>query len=337
MQVGTMINASGVLGLFVLGVALLRLVRSGGSPPDQPIDRRGGQVAPIQSPRPGVGAVRSWGYQLQDLDIEQSAASPFDLLVVDASKDGSAARQLTSAEVARLQRKADGSRRLVLAYASIGEAESYRPYWDETWKTSPPEWLLHENCDWAGNYAVRFWHREWQRLMYGTDGAYLDRIQQQGFDGIYIDKCDVFEDLRTHAPGIAAARPQMEEDMVAFVRGISRHLKSRDRSFLVVMQNAEALLGHAGLMAAIDAVAKEELIYGVDGTERPNDAEEIKWSRSSLDRARLAGKPVLVVEYLGTQDKVVRAARLTRDFGYVLYVAPRDRQLDRLSFDVRET
>ena len=76
-----------------------------------------------QGHRPSLGAVRSWGYQLQDLDIARAAASPFDLLVIDYTKDGSDETRLTLAEIERMKRKPDGSRRIVLAYVSIGEAD----------------------------------------------------------------------------------------------------------------------------------------------------------------------------------------------------------------------
>ena len=115
-------------------------------------------AGPSQRGRPALGSVKSWGYQLQDLDIARAAASPFDLLVIDYTKDGSDETRLTSAEIERMKRKPDGSRRIVLAYVSIGEAESYRPYWDATWKKQRPEWLLRENPEWKENYAVCFWH-----------------------------------------------------------------------------------------------------------------------------------------------------------------------------------
>jgi cysteinyl-tRNA synthetase, unknown class len=263
-------------------------------------------------------------------------ASPFDLLVIDYTRDGSEATRLTPAEIERLKRKPDGSRRLVLAYVSIGEAESYRPYWDKSWARAKPSWLLRENKDWPENYAVCFWEPGWQDLMCGSADAYLDRIQDQGFDGLYLDKCDVFEDLQAHERKIAASRPDIEGDMVGFVQAISRHLKARDPEFLIVMQNAEVLLNHAELLAAIDGVAKEELLYGIDAVERKNGDDEVAWSKACLDRARRAGKPVLVVEYLAARDKIARAAETISGFGYVLYVAPRDRALKRLNYDVLE-
>ncbi len=286
--------------------------------------------------RPALSEVSSWGYQLQNLDIARAAASPFDLLVIDYTKDGSEETRLKPAEIERLKRKPDGSRRIVLAYVSIGEAESYRPYWQASWKRSKPDWLLRENPDWPENYSVCFWDPGWQRLMCGADDGYLDRVQRQGFDGVYLDKCDVFEDLKEHEKRVASTRPNIERDMVAFVRSISEHLKSRDPDFLIVMQNAEVLLQHKDLVAAIDGVAKEELVFGIDAPEKKNAADEVEFSKACLDRAKRAGKPVLVVEYLNARDKIAKAAELVAGFGYVLYIAPKDRELKRLNYDVLE-
>lgn len=279
---------------------------------------------------------RNWGYQLQDIDVARAAASPYDVLVIDYARDGTEETRLTAAELERLKRKPDGGRRLVIAYVSIGEAESYRPYWDANWKRNKPLWLLKENPEWEENYAVCFWDPGWQRLICGRPDSYLDRVQAQGFDGVYLDKCDVFEDLQAHAKKVAATRPDIQQDMVEFVARISRHLKSRDPEFLVIMQNAEVLLERAELMAAIDGAAKEELVYGLDGPEKKNAPDEIEFSRDLLDRAKRAGKPVFVVEYLNDRGKITDAARTIADCGYVLYTAAKDRELKRLSYDTLE-
>ncbi|MGE0769169.1 MAG: MJ1477/TM1410 family putative glycoside hydrolase [Hyphomicrobiaceae bacterium] len=283
--------------------------------------------------KPDLATVKRWGYQLQDLDVKQAAASSFDLLVVDYARDGARDTALKPAEVARLATRPDGSRRLVLAYLSIGEAESYRFYWRKQWERQPPGWLLGENPDWDQNYAVRFWDRDWQALLYGNPDAYLDQILAQGFDGIYLDKCDVTEDLRTRERKAASERTDLDADMVDLVRRLAAYGRARRPGFLVVMQNAEPLLERVELRREIDAVAKEELFYGLEAAEKPNDRDEIEWARERLDLMRKDGKPVFVVEYLGNAAKIAKAAEAARDYGYVLYTADKSRELDRLRDD----
>ncbi len=288
----------------------------------------------------GVGAsaavasladVRSWGYQLQHLDLQKAAVSPYDLLVIDYSKDGSNEGILTPTEIDRLKRKPDGGRRFVVAYLSIGEAESYRPYWQPGWKRNKPEWLLGENPEWEENYAVCFWEPGWQNLMCGSPDAYLDRILAQGFDGIYLDKCDVVDDLREHFKSTARSRKDLEGDMVAFVQRLSAYAKAKHPGFVVIMQNAEPLLERPALRAAIDAVGKEELLFGLDSPEKPNTKGEIAWSHDLMQLIAADGKPVFMVEYLDNPAKIREAATEAKKRGYILYVAPKDRELDKLA------
>ena len=286
--------------------------------------------APAGSAVERLGAARSWGYQLQGLNVARAAASSFDILVVDYAKDGSDDTALKPAEVARLQQKPDGGRRIVLAYLSIGEAESYRFYWRKEWKRQKPAWLLGENPDWDENYAVCFWDPGWQALLFGTGEAYLDRILAQGFDGIYLDKCDVTEDLKRHERKAAATRTDLDADMVQLVRQIADYARKARPGFLVVMQNAEPLLERPELRSAIDAVAKEELLYGLDKVEKANDADEVTWSRTRLELMRRDAKPVLVVEYLDDAAKSTAAADQLRALGYVPYISSKSRELDRL-------
>ncbi len=118
-------------------------------------------------------------------------ATGYDMFVIDLFCCG---EQLGPAQVEALSTKPGGGKRLVLCYMSIGEAEDYRWYWDPAWETDPPSWLGSENPDWPGNYLVEYWDPEWQAIIYGSPDSYLDRVVAAGFDGVYLDKVDSFED-----------------------------------------------------------------------------------------------------------------------------------------------
>jgi len=113
-----------------------------------------------------------------------------DLLIIDAFFEG---RPLSATEISSLKVKSRGGERLVIAYMSIGEAEDYRYYWKDDWKDDPPSWLDEENREWEGNYKVRYWDPEWKDLILGNEEAYLDRIMEMGFDGVYLDLIDAYE------------------------------------------------------------------------------------------------------------------------------------------------
>jgi cysteinyl-tRNA synthetase, unknown class len=294
---------------------------------------------PLQVPRskPAASsaalAIASWGYQLQKLDLRHAAESPFDLLVIDYTKEGDDESALTPAELARLKQKPDGSQRRVVAYLSIGEAESYRGYWQPSWKRTKPTWLLKENPEWKENYAVSFWDPGWQSIMCGNPQARLDRILAAGFDGVYLDKCDVYEDMRSRHMPEANARPDLEADMVAFITRLSGYAKARNPNFLVIMQNTESLLDRKELRRVLDGVAKEELVYGVDSPEKKNSREDFEFSRAQLDLMKRDGKFVLVVEYLSSAAKIEDATRAIQPLGYTLFISPKNRELDKLPYD----
>ena len=46
----------------------------------------------VQTPARLLAAAKSWGYQLQKFDPDTLAASPYDMLVIEYSRDGKAAR-----------------------------------------------------------------------------------------------------------------------------------------------------------------------------------------------------------------------------------------------------
>ena len=278
--------------------------------------------------------IASWGYQLQKLDIGHAAASPYDLLVIDPTLDGTVDTALTRADLARLQSRPDGQRRRVLAYLSIGEAESYRAYWDNRWAHSKPDWLLGENPQWKQNYAVCFWNPDWQGLMCGAPEAGLDRILASGFDGVYLDKCDVVDDLKRRYKDAAASRTDLEGDMVRFIAQLSDYAKARSPNFLVVMQNAESLLDRAGLRQCLDGAAKEELIYGGNGPEKLNAPADLAQSRRLFDQMLADGKFVLAVEYLNDDAKIQHALATLRGFNYAPCISAKNRKLDRLDYDL---
>ena len=278
-------------------------------------------------------AIKTWGYQLQKVSMKDVAASAFDLMVIDYSKDGSDAQAFTPGDIQRMKAKPDGSRRQVIAYMSIGEAESYRYYWDPAWTDRKPTWLLDENPDWKENFSVCYWDPGWQGQFCGNPTAYLDKIIAAGFDGVYLDKCDVFEDLQNRNKKVADSRSDLEGDMVNFVTRLSQYAKVRKPTFAIIMQNAEVLLEHDNLRQAIDAVAKESLLYGEPGPEKPNPKDEVTFARSLLDLARSDGRTVFVVEYLNDADKMREATATLDSFGYLSTISPKNRKLDRLNTD----
>ncbi|MGE0701909.1 MAG: endo alpha-1,4 polygalactosaminidase [Hyphomicrobiaceae bacterium] len=300
--------------------------------------------------------MRSWGYQLQRVDPERIAASPFDLVVVDYSRTGKDTGRFDRAEVDRMRQRPDGSSRVVLAYLSIGEAEDYRYYWRDRWvetvdvlekastapapvgamperapsprlkalrvpRLSAPAWLGRESDAWPGNYLVRYWDAEWQSLIYQGADSYLARILAAGFDGVFLDRIDTFQ-------VVSADRPSARQDMIRLVVEIARVARRAKPDFLVVPQNGEQLLADPTYLAVIDAIAKEDFLFGEEEDGRRNSPSTVSRSMRWLAPALNRGVPVLIVEYVRDQA-VAEALKVDIERrGFVPYFAVR--ALDRL-------
>jgi cysteinyl-tRNA synthetase len=282
--------------------------------------------------------IRSWGYQLQNDSIAPLVNSPYDVIVIDYAKQN---KPITAAEVAAMKKKPDGSRRLVISYISIGEAEDYRYYWgDRAWQDKrnrlPP--VAAENPEWKGNYAVQFWEQEWQNLILFDRDSYINRIIDAGFDGIYLDKVDIVDDLKGKTP----AGTEASDLMIQFIRKMSIVAKQRNPQFLIIPQNAEGLLEDEGYRASIDGIGKEGLFYTTGfydpakpaSTPKRLSSADIKWSTDLLSKLKKDGKLVMVVEYVNQPDLIERSLKDLTALGFVPYFGPRD--LSYLSY-IKET
>lgn len=269
--------------------------------------------------RANLSGVQSWGYQLQQVDPDLVADTPYDLVVVDYSRDGTAERAFARDEVAQMQRRPDGRTRIVLAYLSIGEAEDYRFYWQRDWASAPPPWLGAENPDWPGDYAVRYWDPQWQSLILGSPGAYLDAILAAGFDGVYLDRVDAFDVLE---PGMSrATRLKL---MAGFVEAIAAYAREHRPGFIVLGQNGEELLADPDYAEAIDGLGKEDLFFGLGGDGTLNSKAELRASLTPLQRFQASGKPVFVVEYLDTPESKALAQQQAAALGAPLFIGSRE-------------
>lgn len=280
-----------------------------------------------------MNGVKSWAAQMQDIDIDAAAAAPIDLFVTDATSGARGGTALAAADVARLKLKPDGTRRIAISYLSIGESEDYRPeYFDSEYMTEDaPDWLLKENKDWKGNRLIRFCSEGWQKTILGDedgrslysslDPSPLYKLIELGFDGVYLDRVDVYSEVMKECPDAAAK-------MVDFVVRLAAHARKKNPNFIVILQNAEELLQHPKMVKAIDAFAKEDLFYGVNNSESENAPSMVQSILVHLAVAKAAGRPVFVLDYL--KDPARRAADKAKieQQGFIAYFGPR--KLDQL-------
>ena len=281
-----------------------------------------------------INGAKSWGYQLAGMKFEEAMASPYDMLVIDATTGLASGRPFTRDEITALKRKPDGTRRIVVSYLSVGEAEIYRPdyYAKEYMEEEAPDWLMHENKDWPGNRIIRFCADGWQTTILGDEAGRniynsieaspLYRLVESGLDGVYLDRVDVYEEIRKECPN-------GEQKMVDFIARLAAHARKANPHFMVILQNAEDLLKNPKMVQAIDAVAKESLFHGWGGgdgsnKQKINGSDSVKWSVDRLNIAKAAGRAIFVVDYTKNRAASDLSVRRIREQGYVPYIGPKD-------------
>lgn len=265
--------------------------------------------------------VNSWAYQLQDIDLEELASSPYQLIVLDYSEDGSADTEFSFEEIEQLK----NSGKKAIAYLSIGEAEDYRFYFKSFWTTEAnkscgvkltnqaPAWLENPNKNFCGNYKTRFWKTKWQRIIYGnatgSSKSYLDRIIDAGFDGVYLDIIDGYE-YWLHKP-LKKRRKTAAADMAKFVERIATYARvTRGNSdFIIIPQNGSLIIDDLSTtdknlyLETIDGIGAEDTYYYGDNNE-DNNLDIQEETRAALLQYVAAGKKVFSVDYLTDQSKI---------------------------------
>jgi cysteinyl-tRNA synthetase len=163
--------------------------------PDKPVNENAGDMKTLKDVKNFLYVIDNGKFGSKEKYLAALAKTNHDLLVLDLfTGDGN----VSADDLKALKVKANGGRRLVLCYVSIGEAEDYRFYWEKGWKPGNPAFLGAENPQWKRNFAVKYWESAWQKVFLDGKESYLSRVQAAGFDGIYLDKVDEHEWFAEH-------------------------------------------------------------------------------------------------------------------------------------------
>jgi len=287
--------------------------------------------------------VRFWAYQIQNQNengnIKKLAASHYDLLVIDQTRSLKGDENYDSkADVSILKnspnsRRLSDERKLVVCYLDVGEAESYRWYWKQEWKVGAPEWIVAKDPGgWDENYPVKFWRDEWKSIMKQN----LDRIIDDGYDGIYLDWLEVYS-FEPVAGAAASEGLDARIELTNFVAELSQYAHSKKPDFLFIAQNAAELETFPDYTKLFNAIAQEAVWY--DGTgdpdsgeypgDEPVDVDESDELVELLKKWQKLGKPVLNVEYAGEDANIKDAYLQGGKNGFKTYVTLR--ALDKLT------
>jgi len=268
-----------------------------------------------------ISKVKSWGYWLQAPDIQVISKSPYDLMVIDYSFDGTDRRAITSQDLEKLHK----ANKHVLCYLSIGEAESYRFYWKKQWKPGNPQFLEKENPDWEGNYKVKYWDNQWWET---AIKPYLNRILSANFDGVYLDIIDAYYYWSQNNYPLKKCANQMI-DLVCKIRSYVEH--QGKSHFTICPQNGLSIIQDASLLArkrylnAINAIGVESLFFNYWSIE------DQTYRLHCLKQFHLAKKQIFNIEYIKPDQWLTyQNYRLKQNIPIIGYAAHEDRGLKEL-------
>ncbi len=248
------------------------------------------------------------------LDATFAGDTPWEQADLDAIRSGKAGRK-------------------VVAYLSIGEAEDYRSYWQFEWVSNgkrtaaAPAWLGIENPEWKGNYQIKYWNADWQKLMLPM----IDDVMAHGFDGVYMDIVDGFQTYEQGADDYQDERMNPEtkqtyrRDMVDWVKAIAARAHAINPTAVVIPQNASQLAAHKDFVEVISAQGIEDLFTNGKKLQPASYTDEILGHLKTLASAK---KPVLLIEYPKTPERQALSKELAKKNGLVWLVS--DRQLKTL-------
>jgi len=252
-----------------------------------------------------------------------------DWIVLDAAFAGDTPWERTDLDTIRSGKAG----RKVVAYLSIGEAEDYRSYWQSDWVSNgkqtaaAPVWLGIENPEWKGNYQVKYWNAEWQKLMLPA----IDDAMARGFNGLYLDIVDGFQTYEQGADGYLDDRinPETKQtyrrDMVDWVKAIAARARAKNPTALVIPQNGSQLVADKDFVDVISAQGIEDLFTNGKKLQPASHTDEIL---GHLKILALAKKPVLLIEYPKTHQGEALSKKLAEENGLTWLVT--ERQLKTL-------
>ena len=208
---------------------------------------------------------------------------------------------------------------ILIAYVSLGEAESYRPYWEDI---NDASWIIRENPNWQENYYVDIRNSQWQQVILEK---VIPGIISQGFHGIFMDTLDTAEILEEGFEGrYCGAKEAMIQLIVQIRKKYPELLLISNNGFYLLNEIAPYLNGMLveDIHMLIDF--KNDSYKRVSRIERE---EKIQILQPLMNQYDL---PVFVIDYVDSDDKrnIRRCIKSSKKLGFKPYVA--EKNLDKI-------
>lgn len=204
---------------------------------------------------------------------------------------------------------------ILIGYLSVGEAESYRYYWD---KIKDDDFILDENPNWKDNYFVDIRSEKWMNLIVFD---LIPRIIANGFDGIMLDTLDTAEYLEDNFDSKYNGAKKSLVGLIAKIRETYPEL-------LIISNGGLSLMDDIAIN--LDAALIEDVNMSYDFNNKkyvatPKNDKKYKLSilSSLITKYQL---PVFNIDYVSKVDKKNRRKLLKLNLaqGFKPYLAEKD-------------
>ncbi len=150
---------------------------------------------------------------------------PYSLVVLNISKDGSDEKKYDVEKIKELKQNG----KYVLALLNLDEIQSYQFYWQEDWFIGHPKFIADQIS--SQDFKVKFWKDGFKKRVIRR---YLNRVLEQGFDGVYLLNVDGYRDWTDEDASITKRSRQMAR----LIHKIYKYGNKRvSRDFLICIQN----------------------------------------------------------------------------------------------------
>lgn len=149
----------------------------------------------------------------------------------------------------------------IIAYLSIGEAESYRDYWKDLKKQK--NIIVRENPNWKKNYLIDIRKPYWQNVLLNQ---MIPPLIKKGFDGLVLDTIDTAIELEEENP---KKYKGSKKSMVAFIKKI----KSAYPKLLIYPNNGLEILPE--IAPYIDGIMVEDVHTRYNFKKKKNEKTPI--------------------------------------------------------------
>lgn len=247
--------------------------------------------------------INNWACVYYKIPVERLISTDADLLVIDPDS-------YSQKEVQQI--KAAGIK--VIAYLSVGEAESYRTFFSEVERASL---IISENPNWPGNFPVKYWKKAWEKML----KVYAKQIMSKGFDGLFFDVVDGWEALETKE-----LKQTRYRQMVDLLTKLCDFARSIEPQALMIVQNSHRLVFSESLDKRIDGINQEGLYKSWLHAEIAPDWQQSKIKE--LKQLRRLGKFVTLLEYTREKYEMLIIKIKASRHGFVPYFSVKE--LDKL-------